>query len=345
LTLRWCGSYSPPVTRTKNPTLSPENIQTLVSRIQDGNIRAGSRLMRLLDDRIDGAEEALRQLYPLTGRAQIIGITGTPGSGKSTLVDQLVSAYRKLNKKVGVVAVDPSSPFSGGAILGDRIRMMDHSTDPGVFIRSLATRGQMGGLSRSTDDVVHVFDAMGYDVIIVETVGVGQDEIDIVQSAQTSVVILVPGLGDDIQAIKAGILEIADIFVVNKADREGADRTAKDLKTIQHLGKQRSEWDVPVLRTVAVSGDGVDSLVTAITAHHQFLTQSGGLKSRERGREAHLLRNILQDRCAQKLGEILDNDGFGDELVDQIVNRQLDPYAAADQVLSRLLDEKPSEKS
>ena len=248
------------------PILRSERIQSLVSGIQQGQVRAAARLMRLADDRVPGAATAIQALYPHTGRAQTIGITGNPGSGKSTLVDQLIATYRKQELKVGVVAVDPSSPYSGGAILGDRIRMMDHATDPGVFIHSLATRGQLGGLSRSTDVVVHVLDAMGFDRILIETVGVGQDEIDIVQTAQTSVVILVPGLGDDIQAIKAGILEIADIFVVNKADRDGAHRTVTDLKHLQQLAPAADVWEPPVLKTIATLGEGVESLIYGLAA-------------------------------------------------------------------------------
>ncbi|MBI5610317.1 MAG: methylmalonyl Co-A mutase-associated GTPase MeaB, partial [Deltaproteobacteria bacterium] len=212
-----------------------------------GDVRAAARLMRLLDDRDPSATEVLRKLYPHTGRARVLGITGNPGSGKSTLTSRLIGKYRALGLKVGVLAVDPSSPFSGGAILGDRIRMMEHAADPGVFIRSLATRGALGGLSRSTADSVHVLDAMGCDVVIIETVGVGQDEIDIVRTAETTVVVLVPGLGDDIQAIKAGILEIADIFVVNKADIDGAERTVADLRGLQMLLSEMPEWLPPIV--------------------------------------------------------------------------------------------------
>ena len=208
---------------------------TLAERVLSGDVRAAARLMRDLDDRLPQAEEALRSLFPRTGRAYVVGLTGAPGAGKSSLTDRLIALYRKQGKSVGVVAIDPTSPFSGGAILGDRIRMQDHALDPGVFIRSLATRGHLGGLSRSTSDVVQVLDAMGKDVIIVETVGVGQDEIEVASFAHTVVVVSVPGLGDDVQAIKAGVLEIADVFAVNKADREGADRTVRDLQMMLEL--------------------------------------------------------------------------------------------------------------
>ena len=219
-------------------------MMNLARRILEGDIRAASRLMRDIDDQIPSALVDLKELYPRTGKAYIIGITGAPGSGKSTLVDKMVDSFRKEGKTVGVVAVDPTSPFTGGAILGDRIRMQRHSTDEGVFIRSLATRGCLGGLSRSTQDIVNVMDAMGKDVILVETVGVGQDEVEIVHTAHTSIVVLVPGMGDDIQAIKAGIIEIGDLFVINKSEREGADKLERDLRMVLGMGKKRKDgWD------------------------------------------------------------------------------------------------------
>ncbi len=209
--------------------------RSLSERVLEGDVRAASRLMRHIDDGEEGATAELRALFPKTGRAYIIGITGSPGAGKSTLTDRLIAKYRKAGKKVGVIAVDPTSPFTGGAILGDRIRMQDHATDPGVFIRSLATRGNLGGLSRATGDCIRVMDAMGQDVVIVETVGVGQDEIDIAQMAHTTIVVTVPGMGDDIQAIKAGILEVADVFAINKADLDGADRMVRELRMMLEL--------------------------------------------------------------------------------------------------------------
>ena len=319
--------------------LTPERAAELARRVEAGEVRAGARLMRLLDDRIPGAELALRQLYPATGRARIIGITGNPGSGKSTLTNQLIRHYRARGERVGVVAVDPSSPYSGGAILGDRIRMMDHAADPDVFIRSLATRGQLGGLSRSTDDVVCVLDAMGYDRILVETVGVGQDEIEIVSTAQTAVVVLVPGLGDDIQAIKAGILEIADIFCVNKADRDGADRTVADLRHLQSLGRQLQtvDWQPPIVRTTAVRGEGIQDLADAIERHQTWLSEASRLIDRMRGREAALLRNVLRDRLSERAEAALGEGGLGERLVADLVARTTDPYTAADLVLERML--------
>ena len=325
-------------TAVRGRGLSPARAEELVERIGRHEIRAAARLMRLLDDRVPGAEYALQLLYPNTGRARTIGITGNPGSGKSTLTDQLITVFRKKDLTVGVVAVDPSSPFSGGAILGDRIRMMDHATDPGVFVHSLATRGQLGGLSRSTDDVVNVLDAMGYDRIIIETVGVGQDEIDIVRTAQTSVVVMVPGLGDDIQAIKAGILEIADVFVVNKADREGAHRTVADLRHLQNLAQNSHApgWKPPILQTVAIRGEGIAEVVDTLAEHSAHLTASGGLSGRRRGREAFLLRNVLRDRLGRLVEATLANGGFGDGLTDRLVTRKLDPYTAAREVLARM---------
>ena len=239
----------------------------LCAKILAGDVRAAARLMRDLDDRVPAAGQVLREIFPHTGRAYVIGVTGNPGAGKSTVVDGMIERYRAQGQRVGVVAVDPTSPFTGGAILGDRIRMQRHATDEGVFIRSLATRGHLGGLSRSTADVIAVLDAMGFDVVIVETVGVGQDEVDVVGSAHTAVVVTVPGLGDDIQAIKAGILEIADVLVVNKADREGADRAVSDLTHMLELrggaGASRAVEPGEIVKTVAGSGQGGDELLAA----------------------------------------------------------------------------------
>ncbi|MFL5455377.1 MAG: methylmalonyl Co-A mutase-associated GTPase MeaB, partial [Myxococcales bacterium] len=287
----------------------------LADGVLRGEVRAAARLMRLIDDAQPAAEAELRALFPKTGRAQLVGITGNPGAGKSTLVDRLIAHLRSLNKTVGVLAVDPTSPFTGGAILGDRIRMQDHALDTGVFIRSLATRGQLGGLSRATSDCARVLDAMGKDVILIETVGVGQDEVEICRLAHTTVVVVVPGLGDDIQAIKAGILEVADLFVVNKADREGADRTVRDLRSMLELshkeeralpatgGGRRPEhtessagnddFDVQILKCVASRDEGVKEVWGAIETHHRHLQQGGGLLERETLRARTELLEIL----------------------------------------------------
>jgi LAO/AO transport system kinase len=308
--------------------------QAAAAAILAGNVRAGARLMRLLDDRQPGATAVLRLLYPHTGKAQVIGITGNPGSGKSTLTSRLIATYRAQGKRVGVLAIDPSSPFSGGAILGDRIRMMEHAADDGVFIRSLATRGALGGLSRSTSDIVHVLDAMGFDVILIETVGVGQDEIDIVRTAQTTVVVLVPGMGDDIQAIKAGILEIADVFVVNKADAAGADRTIGDLRGLQMLATEMPAWLPPIVPTVASRNEGVASLAEQIAAHQDWLAGSGESTAAARMRAGFAVTTIARDTTARAVAGWL--TAAGAQTLDQVVARQLDPYSAAATALQQV---------
>ena len=302
----------------------------LADRVLQGDVRAAARLMRLIDDTQPAAEPELRALFPSTGRAQLIGITGNPGAGKSTLVDRLIAHIRGLGKTVGVVAVDPTSPFTGGAILGDRIRMQDHALDPGVFIRSLATRGQLGGLSRATGNCVRVLDAMGKDVVIVETVGVGQDEVEVCRLAHTTVVVVMPGLGDDVQAIKAGILEVADLFCVNKADREGADRTVRDLR--QMLELSATEREVAIVKCVASQGEGIGELWDAIEAHYRFLQGGPGLLQRETQRARFELIEILRDRMLRAAVERLTAQGAHlDELALRIARRDLDPYSVAEE--------------
>ncbi len=273
---------------------------SLANRVLSGDVRAAARLMRLIDDAQPAAEVALRELWPRTGRAQIVGITGNPGAGKSTLVDRFIAHLRSQGKTVGVLAVDPTSPFTGGAILGDRIRMQDHALDPGVFIRSLATRGQLGGLSRATSDCARVLDAMGKDVILIETVGVGQDEVEVCRLAHTTVVVVVPGLGDDIQAIKAGILEVADLFAVNKSDREGADRTVRDLRSMLELnhvlGKDVGGHEIAIVKCVASRDEGVAEVWSAVAAHYQFLKSGPGLLQRETLRAKNELVEVLRER-------------------------------------------------
>jgi len=328
----------------------------VVERVLSGDVRAAARLMRDLDDRLPGARAVLRSLFPRTGRAYVVGLTGAPGAGKSSITDRLIAHYRAEGKKVGVVAVDPTSPFSGGAILGDRIRMQDHALDPDVFIRSLATRGHLGGLSRATADVVQVMDAMGKDVILVETVGVGQDEIEVAELAHTVVVVAVPGMGDDVQAIKAGVLEIADVFAVNKADHEGADRTVRDLQGMLELRRatatrpaldhdrlhrmeQTSAWDPhdpgywepPVVKTVATRGEGVEDLATAVESHRHHLTSTGEGRLREVSRCRAAFLSVLRERLLEEaLDLIATEQGHLDELAARIAAREADPYALAD---------------
>ena len=306
----------------------------LIQRLLTGDRRAIARLITIIEN--DGAEaqEALAALYPHTGRAHIVGVTGAPGTGKSTLVNELAKVYRRRERTVGIIAVDPTSPFSGGALLGDRIRMRDLSGDPGIFIRSMATRGSLGGLARATADAIKALDAAGYQTIFVETVGAGQSEVDIARAAHTTIVVEAPGLGDEIQAFKAGITEIADIFVVNKADREGADRTAMalqmllDLNHSSHLSPQAPEWRPPICQTIALHGEGVGAVVDAVEEHAAYLRQSGNLQRRERERIERELRRIISQEMTRSFFERLDEAEF-DSLVERIIRRELDPYSAA----------------
>ncbi len=341
---------------------------SLSQRVLAGEVRAASRLMRDIDDGVPGATEALREIFPKTGRAYIIGITGSPGAGKSTLTDRVIAHLRKAGKTVGVIAVDPTSPFTGGAILGDRIRMQDHATDPGVFIRSLATRGHLGGLSRATGDCIRVMDAMGRDVIIVETVGVGQDEIDIAQMAHSTLVVTVPGMGDDIQAIKAGILEVADLFVVNKSDLDGADRVVRELRMmleLRHAVKATPmdhdahhrmvrakaegrpveepqgprEWEPPILKVVAAKDQGVDALLKGVEEHRAFLEETGQLKVKERTRAAAQFVALLRERLlSSALARLERERGQLDEVAGRIAERQADPYALAEELAGQLAE-------
>jgi LAO/AO transport system kinase len=314
---------------------------TLAERVLSGDPRAAARLMRLIDDAQPQAEAELKALFPHTGKAWLIGITGNPGAGKSTLVDRLIAHARGLGKSVGVLAVDPTSPFTGGAILGDRIRMQDHATDAGVFIRSLATRGQLGGLSRATSDCARVLDAMGKDIVLIETVGVGQDEVEVCRLAHTTIVVVVPGLGDDIQAIKAGILEVADLFAVNKSDREGADRTVRDLRHMLELNatvgsSRQAGWETPIIKTVASKNEGIAELWTAIQQHRNELDQSGELQRREQQRAKSELLEILRERLLREAVERLAGQGAHlDDVAGRIARREVDPYSVADEASRR----------
>ena len=309
-----------------------------VEKVINGDVRAVARLIRDIDDGIPDVRQTLKELYPYTGRAFVIGITGAPGVGKSTLVDQMLSHLRKQEKTVGVLAVDPTSPFSGGAILGDRVRMQRHSMDPGVFIRSLATRGHFGGLTQSTRSAIDVMDAMGKDYIIVETVGVGQDEVDIVKTAHTTVIIVIPGMGDDIQAIKAGILEIGDIFVINKADREGSDRTLSDLRLMIDMDQKRYEagkWKPPILKTEAVFDQGVAELLKQVELHRKYLiTSSETLNFRkEKGKVREELEQMVKSRLIHEVFTQITESGEFDMAVESILEGKTDPYTASDNLV------------
>ncbi|UCD70977.1 MAG: methylmalonyl Co-A mutase-associated GTPase MeaB [Syntrophobacterales bacterium] len=307
---------------------------SLAEKILRGDIRAASRLMRDIDDRMPSAMEELKKIYSKTGNAYIIGITGPPGSGKSTLVDKTVEILRKERKTVGIVAVDPTSPFTGGAILGDRIRMQRHSIDDGVFIRSLATRGSLGGISRSTSDIIKVMDAMGKDIIIVETVGVGQDEVDIVNTAHTSVVVLVPGSGDDIQAIKAGILEIGDIFVINKCERQGADRLEMELKATLEMGPKREDgWMPLIFKTEALLGKGIFELVYGIYRHREKLLACDYLEKKIFERTKWEFLCILDSELRDTIVERLEKDKRLDKIIDDLKRRKANPYSIVEKIL------------
>ncbi len=301
-------------------------IKEFCERIFQGEVRAAARLMRLVDDRAEGYEEYMKHIWKHTGNAHLIGITGAPGAGKSTLTDKLIGEYRKLGKTVGVVAIDPTSPFSGGAILGDRIRMAEHATDEGVFIRSVGTRGHLGGLSVSAIDIVAIMDAMGKDVIIVETVGVGQDEVEIAMVADTCIVVTLPGMGDDIQAIKAGIFEIADIFVVNKADRDGVERTIRDLSMMIDMIPYQSDWKVEVLKTVAVKGEGLSELVETVGKHKECY-EKDGKHSKQLNRLVHVAEGAVKERLYKKI--------FTEDKIKSLVESGLDPYSVVDDIWAK----------
>jgi LAO/AO transport system kinase len=318
-----------------------ENVQEIVERILAGEVRAAARLMRDLDDGVPGAREVLKHLYPKSGRAHIVGITGSPGVGKSTLTDRLIQHLRAADQTVGVVAVDPTSPFSGGAILGDRIRMQRHATDDGVFIRSLATRGHFGGLTSSARAVLTVLDAMGKDFLLVETVGVGQDEVEIAATAYTTLVVTVPGLGDDIQALKAGLLEVADLLVVNKADREGAERTYQDLLTMLDLrfGKETPAWMPQVYLTQARNDEGLEELLDGIREHQAFLGQEKGqaLRAARRQRLRQEFLELVKEGIFSHLAALLSEDNRLEAILDDILDRRTDPYSASEDLVARTM--------
>jgi LAO/AO transport system kinase len=308
------------------------SVPDLVDRARSGAPRAVARLISLVEDDAPELREIAAALAPVTGQARVVGLTGAPGVGKSTTTSALVGALRSRGEKVGVLAVDPSSPFTGGAILGDRVRMQEHATDPGVYIRSMSSRGNLGGLAAATPQAVRVLDAAGCDTVLVETVGVGQAEVAVASLADTTVVLTAPGLGDAIQAVKAGILEIADVFVVNKADRDGADAAARDLRGMLALARREPyEWRPPVLRLVAAKGEGVDELVEALDKHRAHLAEHGELARRRRARAAAEVQAIALAALHRRIAP-----HATDALAGRVVAGELDPYAAADEILRTL---------
>ena len=309
----------------------------LVDQLLAGERRALARVVSIVEHGDSNARQALAQLHPYTGRANILGVTGAPGSGKSTLVNELALEFRRRDSTIAIVAVDPTSPFTGGAILGDRIRMQPLGGDPGIFVRSMASRGQLGGLAQATGDVVKVFDAAGFDVVIVETVGAGQAEVEIAREAHTTIVVEAPGLGDDIQFTKAGILEIADIYVVNKADREDAGKVQRYLQNMMHLGdRPREGWEVPICRTIATSGEGVGDVVDAIKRHWAFLESSGNRGEIERGRIVGELNSALKQLALDVvLARVSEERRL--EIIRRIEDRIIDPYVAAEELLGDAL--------
>jgi LAO/AO transport system kinase len=313
------------------------DVGDLVERARAGERRAVARLISLVEASSPLLREVMAALVGHAGSAYVVGLTGSPGVGKSTSTSALVSAYRRRGARVGVLAVDPSSPFSGGALLGDRVRMQEHATDPGVYIRSMATRGHLGGLSWAAPQALRVLDAAGYDVILVETVGVGQSEVEIAAHADTTVILLAPGMGDGIQAAKAGILEIGDVYVVNKADRDGADATRRELGHMLALGEDRKpgDWRPPILKTVASRGEGIEEVVDEIAKHREHLTSSGGLAARRRRRACDEIEAIALTALRSRIGDLHGDARLG-SLAEAVVGGELDPYAAADKLLAEL---------
>ncbi len=314
-------------------------MQDYAEQVLAGSPRAVARLISWLEDEDERALDQMERLYPHTGRAYIVGITGSPGAGKSTLTDKLIFALRRQGLTVGIIAVDPSSPFTGGAVLGDRVRMSRLSTDPGVFIRSMATRGFLGGLAKATGEVVKVLDAFGKDVILIETVGVGQDEVDIIRLADTTCLVLVPGLGDTIQSMKAGVMEIADIFVINKADRPGTDQLYAEVTTRveQDAHIKERAWTPPVVRTVAVEDQGVDQLLQAVQEHRRFLETSGALEEKRRRRAREETLQMIHGELFRRIRDRLTADGELEALVEEIAAKRRSPYRAMRDVIGRWL--------
>jgi LAO/AO transport system kinase len=312
------------------------NLHAITDGILAGKNRPLAQAISLIESHDQRAATLLAELYPSTGRARILGITGSPGAGKSTLVAAMAKHYRAQQKRVGIIAVDPTSPFTGGAILGDRIRMTELYTDRGVFIRSMATRGFLGGLAKATNDAVDILDAAGFDVVLVETVGVGQDEVEVVRTVQTNLVVLVPGMGDDIQAIKAGIMEIGDVFVVNKADRPGADKTVTEVTMMMSLVEEHGDWIPPIVKTVASKAQGIAELDEAIVKHYDYLASSGELDRRNRDRVRIRIETQLKERFMDRLiGGTIAREEY-EELLEDVLRKRNNPHDAAEGVLERV---------
>lgn len=313
--------------------MSSDNNTALVDRIAAGDMRAVARAISKVEDVSKDASQLMKKIFPLTGKGLIVGITGAPGAGKSSLVDKLAQYYRQQEERVGIVAVDPSSPFSGGAILGDRIRMQTLGLDRGVFIRSMATRGNLGGLARTTVDAVSILDAAGYSKIIIETVGVGQDEVEVVKAADVSVVVLVPGMGDDIQAIKAGIMEIGDVFVINKADRDGVNSTEKELEALLSLATREDGWHPPIVKTIATENKGIQELAAAIESYRAYFTQAKSGDGRRRAIARWRILELLRERLVLQTLEADSASEKLDRLAGEVASRQRDPYSAVEELM------------
>jgi LAO/AO transport system kinase len=309
-----------------------QDIQSEIARLRSGDARALARAISTVENRATGWAELLKAIFPHTGKARVIGLTGAPGAGKSTLVDQLAKYYRKENRTVGIIAVDPTSPYTGGAILGDRIRMQDHYSDPGIYIRSMATRGSLGGLARATADAVTVLDASGRDLVMIETVGVGQDEVDIVRLAEVTVVILVPGMGDDVQTIKAGIMEIADIFVINKSDYQGAERVEREIRAMQSLASRHDRWTPPVVKTVASQGVGTEELAAAIVEYETYLKNENLVFTKNVENWQERLVEMLRDAMLEKAREQMDG-GSLERYAAEIADHKRDPYSLVEEIV------------